>query len=391
MKPRIPDHEFDERILNTQKVMREEGLDLLLCYGNECEPQYTRYYADYWSLFESAGVLIPVEGEPILLIGPESETFASEFSRIEKVRKILFFRESSDPEYPGAKLDTFEEVFDEAMGGKGFSKFGIAGASLITQVVYSEIKDSLDKIGNVEIVRADELVSKLKVIKTDNEIACMQEAYNIAQYAMKKVVESIHVGMTENQVKGIALSAIFEKGGESEGYPFWILTGKGSNKAIGRCRNKVIEDGDIVQVQLSARYEGYVSTLGRAMVAGKATQKQKDLINAGLAAQKAILEVAKPGVNAKKVNDAHYNTLKELGFEDHILYGPCHGTGLMENEHPWIESTSDFLLEPNMTFCTCLYLGNDKDEIGIRIEDGFRITEDGAELFSDYRREVIEI
>ena len=63
----------------------------------------------------------------------------------------------------------------------------------------------------------------------------------------------------------------------------------------------------------------------------------------------------------------------------------------MENEHPWIESTSDFILKPNMTFCTCLYLGNDKDEIGIRIEDGFRITEDGAELFSDYRREVIEI
>ena len=90
MKPRIPNHEFNERILNTQKVMREEGLDLLLCYGNECEPQYTRYYADYWPLFESAGVLIPVEGEPILLIGAESETFASSFHVLKKFVRFYF-------------------------------------------------------------------------------------------------------------------------------------------------------------------------------------------------------------------------------------------------------------------------------------------------------------
>src|SRR5699024_10054424 len=131
----------------------------------------------------------------------------------------------------------------------------------------------------------------------------------------------------------------------------------------------------IVQVQISAQYEGYVSTLGRAMVAGSANKKQKDLINAGLEVEKEILRIAKPGINAKEISDIHYNTLKKLGFEDHILYGPCHGTGLMENEAPWIESDSNYKLKENMTFCTCLYLGNDKDEVGIRIENGFRITE----------------
>ena len=91
------------------------------------------------------------------------------------------------------------------------------------------------------------------------------------------------------------------------------------------------------------------------------------------------------------MSDAHYNTLKELGYEGHILYGPCHGTGLMEGEYPWIESNSDYLLEEGMTFCTCIYLGDDKNQIGMRIEDGFLITKDGTESFSDYRREVIEI
>lgn len=387
---RIPDNEFEDRIISTQKMMKETGLDLLLCYGNEAEPQYIRYYADYSPLFESAGVLIPAEGEAIMLIGPESETFASEFSRIKKTRKILYFRESSDPEYPDATLDTFEEVIKECLNEGTLTTFGIAGSSIITQTIYSELENVLKELGKVEIVRADEMVSKLKVIKSDNEIACMQKAYDIAEYAMKKVIENIRVGMTENEVKGIALSAIFEKGAESEGYPFWILTGKGSNKPIGRCRNKKIQGGDIVQVQISARYEGYVSTLGRAMVAGKATKKQQDLISAGLAVEKAILEIAKPGVNAKEISELHYNTLKELGFENHILYGPVHGSGLMENEHPWIESTSNFLLEKNMTFCTCLYLGDDKDEVGIRIENGFQITADGSKLFSNINREIIE-
>ena len=48
-------------------------------------------------------------------------------------------------------------------------------------------------------------------------------------------------------------------------------------------------------------------------------------------------------------------------------------------------------LEENMTFCTCVYLGDDKNEIGLRIEDGFLVTAEGTESFSDYRREVIEI
>ena len=197
--------------------------------------------------------------------------------------------------------------------------------------------------------------------------------------------------MTENEVKGIALKAIYEKGGESEGYPFWILTGNGSNKPVGKSKNKQIKNGDIIQIQMGARYEGYVASLGRAIVAGEPTTYEENLINAGFEVQKAILEKVKPGVNAKEISQIHYETLNRLGFADHILYGPCHGTGLMENEHPWMESNSDYKLESGMTFCTCLYLGNDEKEIGIRIEDGFYISEEKAHLFTDHNREIIKI
>lgn len=391
MKIRISDAEFIDRVVRTQEVMKQEGIDLLLAYGNEAEPQYVRYYSDYWPSFESAGVLMATEGDPILIIGPESGTFAGDVSRVKKIRKLLCFRESSEPEYPDAKLDDFVSVMNEAAEGKKIKKLGIAGSCLITHVIYEALQKSLPEIGNPEVVKADLLVSKIRAKKSSAEIACMREAYRITQLAMKKVVENIHVGMTENQVKGIAMSVIYEEGGEGEAYPFWILTGKGSNQAISRCRNKVIKEGDLVHIQVGTRYEGYASTMGRPVVMGKANKQQKGIIEAGLAVQRAILETAKAGINAKEISDVHYNTLKALGYEGYILYGPCHGTGLMEGEYPWIESNSDYLLEEGMTFCTCIYLGDDKNQIGIRIEDGFLITKDGTESFSDYRREVIEI
>lgn len=69
---KISDKEFKSRIEKLQKKMQDEKFDLILAYGNEAEPQYVRYLCDYWPSFETAGVLVAREGEPILLIGPES-------------------------------------------------------------------------------------------------------------------------------------------------------------------------------------------------------------------------------------------------------------------------------------------------------------------------------
>lgn len=391
MKPKIPVSEFMERVKKTQASMKEEGLDLLLCYANEAEPQFVRYYSDYWPNFETAGVLIPQEGDALLLIGPESLTYATDRSKIKKIRKLLVFRESSEPEYPGAQLYTFNDVIEEAMEGKAPKNIGIAGFSLIPYVIYNALENALKAYGNVPILRSDMLVSKQRVIKSPNELACMREAYRITQEAMKAVISKIRVGMTENQVKGIAMAKIFEEGGEGEAYPFWILTGKGSNQAISRCRDHVIEQGDMVQIQVAARYKGYASTMGRAVVFGKATPKQRQMIEASLDAQRELLGMIHAGVNAGDVSRRHVEVMRKHGCEDFILYGPIHGTGLMEGEYPWIESTSDYPLEAGMTFCTCLYLGDDSKSQGIRIEDGFLVTETGTESFSDYRREVIEL
>ncbi|MEG2860170.1 MAG: hypothetical protein RSA12_09765, partial [Clostridia bacterium] len=113
MRPRISDGEFKSRAKNVQALMAEMGIDALLAFGSEAEPQFARYLSDYWPSFESCGVLLTQVGEPALLIGPESYTFAADRSRVPDIRRLAAFRESSNPEYPGEKLETIDQVIDE--------------------------------------------------------------------------------------------------------------------------------------------------------------------------------------------------------------------------------------------------------------------------------------
>jgi len=385
---RIPNSEFKERITKLQTAMAKEGYDIVMAYGNEAEPQFVRYLSDYWPSFETAGVLIPAEGEPLLLIGPESYTYAADRSRIPEIRLLKAFRESSEPEYPGKKLDTFSDVIDEVMHGKPVRKFGVAGLSLVTIGVYSALTEAL---GAVPVTKADDIVMGIRMIKTENELACMRKAAEITAKAFDYVLENIRPGMTETQVVGLALGKMHELGAERESYPHWVLTGEGSNQAISRPRQKVITPGDMTMIQIGARVEGYASSIGRPVVFGKATARQKAMIDAGYAGQNAVLSYIKAGLCAGDVARHYENSLAEIGFGDYLLYGPCHGNGMMEGEAPWIENNSTWILKENMTFCLDVFLGDAQTKTGLRMEDVIRITKDGVENLTHYPQKLFEL
>lgn len=387
----IPDSEFNERVKKLQALMVKEGYDIVMAYGNEAEPQFVRYLSDYWPSFETAGVLVPVEGDPLLLIGPESYTYASDRSRIPEIRLLKAFRESSDPEYPGKPLDTFNSVIDEVTKGRGVKKFGVAGLSLVTIGVYNALAESLKSYGDVPVTKADDLVLSLRMIKTENELACMREAADITRRTFDYVLSQIKPGMTETQVAGLALGKMHELGAERESYPLWVLTGEGSNQAISRPRHKVIEKGDMTFLQIGARVAGYASSIGRPVVFGKATDDQKALIEAGYTGQNAVLNFIKAGLCAGDVARHYEKVLADIGYGDWLLYGPCHGNGLMEGEAPWIESNSEWILKENMTFCLDVFLGSAKTKTGLRMEDVIRITESGVENLTHYPQKLFEL
>jgi len=390
MVHKIPLSEFQERVTRTQEAMRQRGLDVLLAYGNEAEPQYVRYYSNYWPSFETSGVLIPAEGSAVLLIGPESYTYASDRSVIPEIRLLKAFRESSEPEYPGKPLDTFEHVFQEFCGAAP-KRLGVAGLSLMTIGVYNALAETLQKIGCASIEKADDIVNDLRMIKTENELACMKEAARITAAAFDYVIENMRPGMTESQVVGLALGKIHELGAERESYPFWVLAGEGGDQAISRARHKVIQPGELVHLQFGARYEGYASSIGRQIVFGKAADWQKELIQAGYTGRNAVIAALKAGVPAREVAETYVETMRKIGYDKYLLYGPCHGNGLMEGEAPWIESDSTWILKENMTFCVDIFLGNTQTKAGLRVEDVVCVKNDGAINLTDYPTKIFEL
>jgi Xaa-Pro aminopeptidase len=97
------------------------------------------------------------------------------------------------------------------------------------------------------------------------------------------------------------------------------------------------------------------------------------------------------------VASAYEEWVQGRGYGEYLLYGPCHGLGIIEVEPPWLEKTSDYELTPGMCFQadTFFYtpagsrLGAD-GRFGLRWEDGLVITEDGCRLLSSEKLEVLE-
>ncbi|MCU6709624.1 Xaa-Pro peptidase family protein [Paenibacillus sp. J5C_2022] len=371
----IPDHEYKERIQRAAKIVQQKGLDALVVNSNEADYANARYFSGFWPLFERAGVVITASGEAALLVGPESTIYASDFGKIDKIFTLMEYRESANPSYPELKPNTYKDVF-RALGITG-SKLKIGVASLLdtTVVMMEGLKSNFPE---AEITGADDIMVSLRKIKSANELACLREGYRIAELATEEVIRTIRPGVTETQMVGVAQRVIYENGAEYEGLPMYIFSEKSTSHAISRSSHRVINKGDIVQLNLSAKVDGYSAAVGLPISLGKLTSDRRAVIEFGLKAHEWTQANLKAGVNASDVAKGFIQYYQDNGYEENYLYGPCHGTGMIEVEAPWMETSSNYLLEPNMTFQIDTFVTT--PSFGIRWEKGVVITPEGCEL-----------
>ncbi len=385
MLPTIPDFEYTDRLARARKLASDAGLDILLVNSNEADFANVRYFSDYWPIFETAGVVIPPGGEASLLIGPESETFARDRSKIPDIHKMVEYRESADPAYPGVAVSTFRQVFARA-GVPSPRRIGVAGYLVTTAPVLDGLREAFP---DAEIVRADSIMVTLRSVKSPNEIACLKRAFAISEIAMDRAIAALQPGMTELQIVGIVQQAIYEHGAEYEGMPQYVLSGPNSRHAISRPTHRVIQPGELVQLNLSARVCGYSSGVGVPVCAGKMSPPMHDLVTFGLEAHRKTISWMRAGVVAAGIACKYKKFFVDSGRGENFLYGPCHGLGMIEVEPPWMEEISDYPLQENMTFQADTFVCG--PEYGLRWENGLRITSDGVEMFSGKYQAPVEI
>jgi Xaa-Pro aminopeptidase len=384
--PSIPKSEYTERLRKAQELIQKKDIDALLVHSNEAEFANVRYFSNYWPIFEMAGVLIPPSGEPTLLIGPESENFALDRSQIPRVRLMTEYREPADPAYPGVPVSSFKEVFAEA-GVSSPKKIGIAGYLVTTAPMLDGLREAFPE---AELIRADDIMVTLRSIKSPNELTCLRKAFSIAEEAIGEILEKIQPGMTELQVVGMAQQAIYERGAEYEGMPQYVFGGPSTTHAISRPTYRPLQKNEMIQLNISARVDGYSSGVGRPVCMGKMTPRMRELTEFCLEAHHKTREWMRTGVIASEVAKKYQALFEEKGYGDNFLYGPCHGLGMIEVEPPWMETISDYPLKTDMTFNVDSFL-YERGQFGLRWENGVRVTDDGVEPFSNRFMEIIEL
>lgn len=373
----IPDHEYKERVQRCAKILQREKLDVLIVNGNEADYANPRYFSGFWPLFERAGVAIAANGDAALMVGPESSIFGADRNKLDKIFTLLAYRESADPAYPEAKPDTFHDVF-KAIGVTGENiRIGVASYLDTSVVIFNAIKEAFPK---AEIVDAGKIMVELRRVKSENELACLREGYRIADLATQAVMQEIRPGMTELQAVGIAQRVVYENGAEYEGLPMYVFSEASTRHAISRSSYREFQKGDIVQLNLSAKIDGYSAAIGYPICLGTLEGQRRDIVQFCREAHAWSEKQVKAGVWAADIAKGFYNYFVDHGYEKNYVYGPLHGTGIIEVEAPWCETSSTYNLEPNMTFQVDTYISS--DTFGVRWEKGIAVKEGGYEVLS---------
>lgn len=383
-KPKIEKDEFVRRIERIQQAMDRSGLDVLLVYGDEYRKENLRYVCNFWPIFERAACFIPRSGEPILASACEGEKYAREMSVWQDIRNVKEFACVSVPDeidYPLATFSSFREILQATL--KGGRKAGLAGLYDIPKPIYDRLAQA---VPGVQITDASSILTDLRIIKTEAEIACLREAGRIACLGYQKLLETAVPGNTERQAAGAAEGAARMAGAEA--ITFVVFgSGERTDTIIGRTADKVIADGDMIMAALAVQYEGYVSTVEYPFVAGKTSDPQRRFLGALFEAADVQLRYLKDGVIGGEMVRAVKSVFQKHGLQKYDVYPPMHGIGLAEAESPYPNERTQAPLRAGMCVNSDISLFGTPAGSN-RIEEGFVIRPHGPESLTPLIREL---
>ena len=381
---RIPQSEFESRRDVILKSLKERKVDAIFVYGDEYRKENLRYVSNVWPLFERGAAVFSDVADPIVLCAPEGIELTREMSAWQDIRIVPDFLCVTVPdeiEYPLAVFTSFKKVAEELREkGCALSKLGVVGLDAMSEALVNSLRSSF----GAELVDMNDLLFDMRKVKSENEIACLREAARIADAAYKVLMSSDIIGLTEIQAAGIIEGAARKEGAEH--IIFNVMgSGERTNTIIGRPAYKVIEDGDMIMCALAVQYEGYVATCEVPFAVGNYSAETKRVLDVLIKASSAGIAQLRPGNPMKNFVKAVREVFRTEGLSEYDVYPPLHGIGCAEAESPYPNEETEAVFEVGMTCNTDISLFGLKGGSN-RIEEGFVITDNGADTLSPFCR-----
>ena len=151
-----------------------------------------------------------------------------------------------------------------------------------------------------------------------------------------------------------------------------------------------LKKNELIVVDLTLRYKGYVSDSTRTFALGKVSNKEKEIYEVVKQSQKAGLKAVKPKIDCKKIDDSCRKIIDDSGYGKYFIHSTGHGIGLDVHELPTIGPRSSTKLEKNMAITVepGIYIPN---KFGVRIEDSLIVTQKNPILLHKFTKELLTL
>lgn len=235
-------------------------------------------------------------------------------------------------------------------------------------------------------------IAELRMQKDEDEVALLKEAVKITDKALQRVMTNLKPGMKEYQAQADFEYSIRYNGAENVSFP--TIAGSGMNGTMlhYETNQDTCEDGTLLLLDLGAKYKGYCADITRTYpVNGKFTERQRQVYDVVLKANRTIAATAKAGMTLVELNDICKKVLAEgciqLGLikeESEIgkyyMHSVSHHLGIDVHD---VSVERNKILRAGAVISDEPGLYIDEWGIGIRIEDDLLIQENGCEVLSE--------
>jgi Xaa-Pro dipeptidase len=360
----------EDVIARQVRAMRDAGLDALLSISPENFAYVTGFLSPTQPLmrWRHAMALVTADASTALVaVDMEANTIRSKAPL-------------------GTEIAVWHEFEFDAMNVLAglLRKHGLAKARIGIEMDYLPAGDLAalhDMLPEARFTASQNLLARLRQIKTPAEIEVLRRLSRIADKAITDAYHSVSAGSSEMDLAAALTRGVYEQGAE---YFKLMIVATGERSVFPNVgpTERILKRGDVCRVEIFPMIGGYHAGVCRTAAVG-APPPEAERIWANLTACKyLLLDAIKPGASSRAIYDLYLGKLNELGLPPISFVG--HGIGLHLHEDPYLGLTADQPLEAGMVLGIEPLIYETGFGFGMQNKDMILVTSSGCDLLSDY-------
>ena len=299
--------EFESRRERLKTAMTENNLDALLMFAQESMYWLTGYDTFGFCFFQC--LVFKKEGEMVLLTRSADLRQARNTSNIENI--VLWT--DRDKANPAVDLRNLLNDLD-LLGARIGVEYDTHG---LTALNGRRLDEQLQTFG--EISDASLVVPRLRMIKSEAEIAKTRKAAALADDALDAALPHIRQGGSEAEILAAMQGAVFLGGGDYPGNEFIVGSGEDALLCRYKAGRRKLNKNDQLTLEWAGAFHHYHAAMMRTALVGKVSRRHQELYEAARETLLAVEKVMMPGNTFGDVFDTHARVMEAHGLTRHRL------------------------------------------------------------------------